>query len=72
MVAERIKKIEGKQKAFCVYIPESYLRHMGWSENETIALYPNGDKLEMVSMDPAKHKKGKKDECEICGFSSFY
>ena len=73
MVMERIKKVEGKQKAHCVFIPESYLKHLGWSENEVVALYPNEDedKIEIVSMDPAKHTKGKKDECEICGFSSF-
>ena len=67
MVAERIQKVKGKEKAYCVFIPESYLKHMGWSENELIALYPNedGDKIELVSMDPEKHKKTKKDnQCE--------
>lgn len=74
MVAERIKKVEGKQKAYCVYIPESYMKHCGWEDGEVVALYPNaeGTKMEMVSMDPAKHTKGKNDECEVCGFSSFY
>lgn len=75
MVAERIQKVKGKEKAYCVYIPESYMKHCGWEAGEVVALYPNaeGTKIELVSMDPEKHK-GKKDsnECEVCGFSSFY
>lgn len=70
MVAERIQKVEGKQKAYCVYIPESYMKHCNWVAGEVIALYPNaeGTKMEMVSMDPKKHKKAEKDSG--CGFCS--
>ena len=70
MVMERIKKVEGKQKAYCVYIPESYMKHCGWDANEVIALYPNedGDKIEIVSMDPAKHTKKSESEDDYCSY----
>lgn len=40
MVMERIKKVEGKQKAYCVCIPESYLKHCGWSQGTVVNLCP--------------------------------
>ena len=68
MVAERIQKARGK--AYCVYIPESYMRHCGWEDGEVVALYPNaeGTKIEMVSMDPKKHTKKSESEDDYCSY----
>lgn len=70
MVAERIQKVKGK--AYCVYIPESYMKHCGWEDGEVVALYPNaeGTKMELISMDPKEHVKKSKEESKCDCFCS--
>lgn len=69
MVLERIKQI--KEKAFCVYIPASYMKHCGWTAEELISLHPNeaGTGLEIVALKikDIEEKEENKCGCGCCG-----
>lgn len=67
MVLEHIKQV--KEKAFCVYIPASYMKHMKWTAGQLISLHPNeaGTGLEIVALRLKKDNESE-NECESgCG-----